>query len=154
VSAAAILEIRDISKSFGAIKALTGVDFTLQRGEIHALCGENGAGKSTLMNIIAGIVQPDEGAIRLEGENVTITSPSAAQRLGIGLVHQEIALCQDATVAENILMAAVNNRRAPLMNFRRLYADAQKIMDLLAPIPVETPTFRFPTSSLWKSPRR
>lgn len=139
VTAAAILEIRDISKSFGAIKALTGVDFTLQRGEIHALCGENGAGKSTLMNIIAGIVQPDEGAIRLEGKNVTITSPSAAQRLGIGLVHQEIALCQDATVAENILMAAVNNRRAPLMNFRRLYADAQKIMDLLAPIPVETP---------------
>lgn len=139
MTAAAILEIRDISKSFGAIKALTGVDFTLQRGEIHALCGENGAGKSTLMNIIAGIVQPDEGAIRLEGKNVTITSPSAAQRLGIGLVHQEIALCQDATVAENILMAAVNNRRAPLMNFRRLYADAQKIMDLLAPIPVETP---------------
>ncbi|TJW39283.1 MAG: ATP-binding cassette domain-containing protein, partial [Mesorhizobium sp.] len=70
------------------MKALTGVDFTLQRGEIHALCGENGAGKSTLMNIIAGIVQPDEGAIRLDGENVTITSPSAAQRLGIGLVHQ------------------------------------------------------------------
>ncbi|TIW12822.1 MAG: sugar ABC transporter ATP-binding protein, partial [Mesorhizobium sp.] len=58
---------------------------------------------------------------------------------GIGLVHQEIALCQDATVAENILMAAINNRRAPLMNFRRLYIDAQKIMDLLAPIPVETP---------------
>ncbi|RWC46445.1 sugar ABC transporter ATP-binding protein [Mesorhizobium sp.] len=139
MTAAAILEIRDISKSFGAIKALTGVDFTLQRGEIHALCGENGAGKSTLMNIIAGIVQPDEGAIRLEGKDVTIASPSAAQRLGIGLVHQEIALCQDATVAENILMAAINNRRAPLMNFRRLYIDAQKIMDLLAPIPVETP---------------
>jgi ribose transport system ATP-binding protein len=138
VTAAAILEIRDISKSFGAIKALTGVDFTLQRGEIHALCGENGAGKSTLMNIIAGILQPDEGTIRLEGQNVTIASPSAAQRLGIGLVHQEIALCQDATVAENILMAAINNRRAPLMNFPQLCAEAQKVMDLLAPIPVET----------------
>jgi ribose transport system ATP-binding protein len=138
VTAAAILEIRDISKSFGAIKALTGVDFTLQRGEIHALCGENGAGKSTLMNIIAGILQPDEGTIRLEGQNVTIASPSAAQRLGIGLVHQEIVLCQDATVAENILMAAINNRRAPLMNFPQLCAEAQKVMDLLAPIPVET----------------
>ncbi|HEV2897974.1 MAG TPA: sugar ABC transporter ATP-binding protein [Pseudaminobacter sp.] len=138
MTAAAILEIRDISKSFGAIKALTGVDFTLQRGEIHALCGENGAGKSTLMNIIAGILQPDEGTIRLEGQNVTIASPSAAQRLGIGLVHQEIALCQDATVAENILMAAINNRRAPLMNFPQLCAEAQKVMDLLAPIPVET----------------
>ncbi|WP_269933067.1 sugar ABC transporter ATP-binding protein [Aminobacter sp. HY435] len=133
-----ILEIRNISKSFGPVKALTGIDFALAEGEIHALCGENGAGKSTLMNIIAGVLQPDEGDIRIAGDKVVVASPAAAQKLGIALVHQEIALCPDATVAENIYMSAINGRRAPLMNFNRLHADAQKVMDLLAPIPVRT----------------
>ncbi|WP_406871735.1 sugar ABC transporter ATP-binding protein [Aminobacter sp. P9b] len=133
-----ILEISGVSKSFGAIKALTGIDFSLAPGEIHALCGENGAGKSTLMNIIAGVLQPDEGEIRIAGERTVIANPAAAQRLGIALVHQEIALCPDATVAENIFMPAINSRRAPLMNFQRLHAEAQKVMDLLAPIPVRT----------------
>ncbi|KQU69748.1 D-ribose transporter ATP-binding protein [Aminobacter sp. DSM 101952] len=133
-----ILEISGVSKSFGAIKALTGIDFSLAPGEVHALCGENGAGKSTLMNIIAGVLQPDEGDIRISGERAVIANPAAAQRLGIALVHQEIALCPDATVAENIFMPAINTRRAPLMNFRTLQAEAQKVMDLLAPIPVRT----------------
>ncbi len=131
-----VLEIRSVSKHFGAIQALTDVDFSLERGEIHALCGENGAGKSTLMNIIAGILQPSAGEIRLDGMPVTIASPAAAQRLGIGLVHQEIALCKDATVAENILMATTNARRSPLMNFTELNRSAQKVMNLLAPIAV------------------
>ncbi|MET2828191.1 sugar ABC transporter ATP-binding protein [Mesorhizobium shangrilense] len=133
-----ILEIRGLSKAFGPAKALDDVRFELRRGEIHALCGENGAGKSTLMNMIAGVLQPDQGDILIDGQRVSIPSPSAAQRLGIALVHQEIALCQDATVAENIYMAAINSRRAPLMNYQRLHADAQKVMDLLAPIPVRT----------------
>ena len=133
-----ILEISGVSKSFGAIKALTGIDFSLAPGEVHALCGENGAGKSTLMNIIAGVLQPDEGEIRLAGEPTEIANPAAAQKLGIALVHQEIALCPDATVAENIFMSAINARRAPLMNFQRLNVEAQKVMDLLAPIPVRT----------------
>ncbi|KQW86112.1 D-ribose transporter ATP-binding protein [Devosia sp. Root413D1] len=131
-----VLEIRKVSKHFGAVQALAEVDFTLERGEIHALCGENGAGKSTLMNIIAGILAPSSGEIRLEGLPVHIGSPAEAQRLGIGLVHQEIALCKDATVAENILMAATNARRAPLMNFAELNRTAQKVMNRLAPIPV------------------
>ncbi|QPC94372.1 sugar ABC transporter ATP-binding protein [Mesorhizobium sp. INR15] len=133
-----ILDIRGLSKAFGPVKALSDVRFELRRGEIHALCGENGAGKSTLMNMIAGVLQPDAGEIRIDGAPASIASPAVAQRLGIALVHQEIALCQDATVAENIFMAAINNRRAPLMNYRTLYADAQKVMDLLAPIPVRT----------------
>ncbi|OEO29787.1 D-xylose ABC transporter ATP-binding protein [Devosia insulae DS-56] len=131
-----VLEIRKISKHFGAVQALAEVDFMLERGEIHALCGENGAGKSTLMNIVAGILAPSSGEIRLEGLPVHIGSPAEAQRLGIGLVHQEIALCKDATVAENILMAATNARRAPLMNFSELNRTAQKVMNRLAPIPV------------------
>jgi len=131
-----VLEIRKVSKHFGAVQALAEVDFTLERGEIHALCGENGAGKSTLMNIIAGILAPSSGEVRLEGLPVHIGSPAEAQRLGIGLVHQEIALCKDATVAENILMAATNARRTPLMNFAELNRTAQKVMNRLAPIPV------------------
>ncbi len=135
---APLLEIRGVSRTFGPIRALSDVRFELRRGEVHALCGENGAGKSTLMNILAGVLQPSEGEILLDGERVTIASPAAAQRLGIGLVHQEIALCPDATVAENIFMAAINTRRAPLMNFQQLHVEAQKVMDQLAPIPVRT----------------
>jgi ribose transport system ATP-binding protein len=132
-----VLTIRNVSKSYGSITALTDVGMTLERGEIHALCGENGAGKSTLMNIIAGIVQPNGGEILIDRQPVKIASPAAAQRLGIGLVHQEIALCPDATVAENIFMAATTLRRKPLMNFRQLNDDARKIMHRLAPIAVE-----------------
>src|SRR5690606_37840979 len=79
-----VLEIRKLSKSFGPIWALHGVDFELRRGEIHALAGENGAGKSTLVNIIDGILRPDEGEIWLFGEPVNITSPAVAQKYGIG----------------------------------------------------------------------
>ncbi|RUU44256.1 ATP-binding cassette domain-containing protein, partial [Mesorhizobium sp. M2C.T.Ca.TU.002.02.1.1] len=68
---APILEIRGLSKAFGPVKALSGVRFELRRGEIHALCGENGAGKSTLMNMIAGVLQPDEGDILIDGERIS-----------------------------------------------------------------------------------
>ena len=135
---APVLQIRNLSKAFGPVKALSGVELELRRGEVHALCGENGAGKSTLMNMIGGVLQPDEGEILIDGKPVTIASPAAAQKLGIALVHQEIALCQDATVAENICMAAINARRAPLMNYGEVYAQAEKAMNQLAPIPVRT----------------
>ena len=102
--------------------------FTLRRGEIHALCGENGAGKSTLMKIIDGIHQPDAGEIFLEGERVRIDGPAHAMRLGIGLVHQEIALCGDATVAENIFMSQVNASRHPWMDYRDLNERAAQVL--------------------------
>jgi len=131
-----VLEIRSVTKQFGPVKALTSADFSLAKGEIHALCGENGAGKSTLMNIIAGILQPDDGEILIDGAAVRIPSPTVAQGLGIGLVHQETALCPDASVAENIFMATTSRRRAFLMNYRALEQQAQKIMSRLAPIDV------------------
>ncbi|UUP18129.1 sugar ABC transporter ATP-binding protein [Nitratireductor thuwali] len=129
-----ILKITKLTKSFGPIRALRGVDFELRRGEIHALAGENGAGKSTLMNIIDGILSPDSGEIRLDGEPVTMTSPAMAQRLGIGFVHQEIALCPDITVAENIFMAATSTSGAMLMDFRALERKAADILHRLADI--------------------
>ncbi|NEI05653.1 ATP-binding cassette domain-containing protein [Rhizobium leguminosarum] len=131
-----VLEIRNVSKHFGAVKALTEVSFSLEKGEVHALCGENGAGKSTLMNIIAGVLQPTEGDVLVDGASVKVTSPAVAQSLGLGLVHQEIALCPDATVAENMFMAATNRRRSPFMNYIRLEREAQVVMNRLAPIDV------------------
>jgi ribose transport system ATP-binding protein len=144
---APVLEIRNISKRFGAITALTDVGFSLQKGEVHALCGENGAGKSTLMNIIAGVLQPNEGEILVDGAPVKIASPAVAQSLGIGLVHQEIALCPDATVAENMFMATTNRRRSPFMNYARLERDAQAVINRLAPIDVRQKVGDLPISS-------
>jgi ribose transport system ATP-binding protein len=129
-----ILRITGLSKSFGPIRALRGVDFELRRGEIHALAGENGAGKSTLMNVIDGILAPDSGTIELDGQPVSIKSPAMAQKLGIGFVHQEIALCPDVTVAENIFMATTNSSRAPLMNYAALQARAADILRRLGDI--------------------
>ncbi|MEJ5022384.1 sugar ABC transporter ATP-binding protein [Ochrobactrum vermis] len=142
-----VLTIHGVSKHFGAVKALTHVDFTLERGEVHALCGENGAGKSTLMSIIAGVLQPTEGEIRIDGKAVHIASPAVAQSLGIGLVHQEIALCPDATVAENMFMAATNHRRSPFMNYRALEKNAQIVMNRLAAIDVGQKVANLPISS-------
>lgn len=142
-----VLTIHRVTKHFGAVKALTDVDFMLERGEIHALCGENGAGKSTLMNIIAGVLQPTEGEIRMDGKVVRISSPAVAQSLGIGLVHQEIALCPDVTIAENMFMAETNRRRAPFMNYRALERDAQAVMNRLAAIDVSLKVADLPISS-------
>jgi ribose transport system ATP-binding protein len=129
-----ILQISNLSKAFGPIQALRGVDFELRRGEIHAIAGENGAGKSTLMNVIDGILRPDSGEIRFDGKPVEIVSPAMAQRLGIGFVHQEIALCPDVTVAENIFMAATNTGGHLLMNYRGLERRAAAVLRQLGEI--------------------
>ena len=121
-----ILKISKLSKSFGAVKALREVDFELCRGEIHGIAGENGAGKSTLMNVIDGIHQPDEGTIRLDGRPVRISSPAVAQQLGIGFVHQEIALCPDVSVAENIFMSTTSTSRAFVMDYKALHRRARE----------------------------
>lgn len=129
-----ILKISNLSKSFGPVKALRGVDFELRKGEIHAIAGENGAGKSTLMNVIDGILQPDDGQITLDGKPVKITSPTMAQRLGIGFVHQEIALCPDVSVAENIFMAKTNVSRSWLMDYKKLEHEARDVFRQLSNI--------------------
>ena len=99
-----VLTMRGISKSFPGVKALKKVDFTLRSGEIHALMGENGAGKSTLIKVLTGVYPKDEGEIRLAGKegSLSIHSPQEAQDLGISTVYQEITLCPNLTVAENM----------------------------------------------------
>lgn len=99
-----LLTMRGIDKRFPGVHALNGVDFSLRRGEIHALMGENGAGKSTLIKVLTGVYQMDGGEIRLDGESIVIRSPEDAQNKGISTVYQEITLCPNLTVSENMFI--------------------------------------------------
>lgn len=99
-----LLQMRHIEKRFPGVLALNGVDFTLRKGEIHALMGENGAGKSTLIKVLTGVYQMDGGQITVEGESISIHSPQDAQNNGISTVYQEITLCPNLTVAENMFI--------------------------------------------------
>jgi D-xylose transport system ATP-binding protein len=99
-----ILELRDISKSFGSVQALTEVDLTVHRGEVVALVGDNGAGKSTLIKTIAGIHSADSGQIFFEGREVNISGPKDAARLGIEVVYQDLALCDNLDVDQNMYL--------------------------------------------------
>src|SRR5271154_4311285 len=99
-----IIQFRGIGKRFPGVQALRDVSFDVARGSCHALCGENGAGKSTLGKILAGIYAPDEGELVVDGNVVKFTSPSDAMAAGIGIVHQELAFCENLTVAENLCL--------------------------------------------------
>ena len=105
------LELRGITKRFGGLVANDGIDLVVQPGEIRALLGENGAGKTTLMNVLYGLVQPDEGEILLDDEPAAIHSPRDAIRAGIGMVHQHFMLVPVFTVAENVTLGAEPIRR-------------------------------------------
>ncbi|MCR5284778.1 MAG: sugar ABC transporter ATP-binding protein [Treponema sp.] len=111
-----VLSARGIYKEFPGVKALQNVDFTLREGEIHALMGENGAGKSTLVKVLTGVYVKDSGKIEISGKEIAIHSPQDAQNAGISTVYQEITLCPNLTVAENMFIGRGNykfvNRRA------------------------------------------
>jgi ribose transport system ATP-binding protein len=119
------LSLRDVTKHYAAIAALTDVSFEVRRGEVHALLGENGAGKSTLMNVASGATTPDSGEIVVDGAPVDHLTPAIAQELGIAIVHQHPALLPDMTVAENIRVAVGRE------HLRRRDPDATKAMRLL-----------------------
>ncbi|MDY2656563.1 MAG: sugar ABC transporter ATP-binding protein [Candidatus Limiplasma sp.] len=109
-----ILQMRNIHKSFGATKALKGVDLDIIRGQVNAIVGSNGAGKSTLMKTLAGIYRPDEGTILLDGQDITGLTPLKLQELGIQVVHQVLNIVGSMTVLENILLANPPVRRGLL----------------------------------------
>ncbi len=129
-----VMSVKGIAKSFTGTQALKGVDFSLKKGEIHALVGENGAGKTTLMNIMSGVLQPDAGQIYVEGKLVEVKTPYEAQKLNISFVHQEIALCDTVTVAENIYMPSINESKKFTVNYKKLYKDAKEVLAPLAKI--------------------
>ena len=106
----ALLELKGISKHFGAIEALAGVDFTLEPGEIVGLMGDNGAGKSTLVKIIAGNFPPSGGEILLEGQQMHFHKPVDARAAGIEVVYQDLALCNNLTASANVFLARERKR--------------------------------------------
>src|SRR5512147_2378718 len=99
-----LLRMRGIVKEFPGVRALDGVDLDVRAGEVHCLLGQNGAGKSTLMKVLAGAHQPDEGTITFGGETVRLTSPTAAIRLGISTIYQELDLVDGLSVAQNVFL--------------------------------------------------
>jgi monosaccharide-transporting ATPase len=137
---APVVEMRGISISFPGVKALDGVDFRLLPGEVHALMGENGAGKSTLIKALTGVYGIDSGTIRVRGQEQVFAGPGAAQEAGIATVYQEVNLCPNLTVAENILLGreprrwgridrrAVRRRSADLLARLNLALDPDSIL--------------------------
>ena len=134
-----ILEMKGIVKSFGPVKALKGVDFDLRAGEVHALMGENGAGKSTLMKVLTGIHKPNEGSIHYNGKQVEYSKPKEAMDDGIVIVHQELNMMNDLTVAQNIFIGreeisqgffiddnAANKKAKELFNLLKLDINPQE----------------------------
>ena len=124
----ALLELRGICKFFPGVRALDGVDFTLCKGEIHALMGENGAGKSTLIKVLTGVYSKDEGTISMEGTPVQIRTTQDALKAGISTVYQEITLCPNLTVAENLY---IGRTKGAFTNWRKMNAGAKKLLSSL-----------------------
>src|SRR5881394_2932245 len=125
-----LLEMRNITKSFPGVRALDGVSFDLNTGEIHALVGENGAGKSTLIKILAGVYPHPEygGEITLDGSARHFANVRDAENAGIAVIYQELSLVKDLSVAENVCLGH-EPRRLGIINWEELYSRAQKLLD-------------------------
>ena len=149
------LEIRGITKRFPGVLANDRIDFDVRSGEVHALLGENGAGKSTLMKVLYGMYHPDEGEILMNGQPVTIASPTDAIACGIGMIHQHFMLVQSLTVAENVALG-FHPRASPDRSGSR----AQRILELGKVYGLEdrsrmrtSGSYRSASSSAWRSSR-
>jgi len=122
-----VLEMRGIHKQFPGVKALSNVDFRLFAGEVHALMGENGAGKSTLIKVLTGVYSIDQGSVKLAGEAVHLKSPLEAQNAGISTVYQEVNLCTNLTVAENIFIGR-EPKRFGRIQWKEMNRSAEKLL--------------------------
>ena len=138
-----MLQARAVTKSFPGVKALAGVDFTVRRGEIHALMGENGAGKSTLIKVLTGVYPSDGGEMHFDGELIRPRSPQEAERCGISTVYQEVNLVPFLSVAENICLGRQQTRFG-FINWRQIRARAEKALARLGiRIDVDEPVSSF-----------
>src|SRR5690349_10447038 len=134
-----LLRMRGIGKSFPGVRALSGVDLTVHAGEVAALLGENGAGKSTLMNVLAGVHGDYDGVIEVGGEEVAIHSPKDAARHGIAMIHQELNLVPELSVADNLFLG--QERRTRRGTLHRGAMDA-RAAELLAGLGLDVPPRR------------
>lgn len=125
-----VLQMKDVSKSFGGVHALKEVDLNLRKGEVLCLVGENGAGKSTLMKILSGVLTPDKGEIILKGEKMSIRNPAEAYRAGISIVHQELIQIPSMSVAENIYLGRYDTKGG-FISFRKLVERTEELMEKL-----------------------
>lgn len=146
----AVLELEGISKRFGAVQALTDVDFRVDAGEVVALVGDNGAGKSTLIKAIAGVNTADEGEFRFEGQKVSISSPQDSSNLGIATVYQDLALCDNLDVAANLYLGRERFYKGPL---RWLWAVddtgmEKRARELISSLSSRIPSVTTPVASL------
>jgi simple sugar transport system ATP-binding protein/D-xylose transport system ATP-binding protein len=139
----ATLELSGISKHFGAVAALTDVDLTVDAGQVVAIVGDNGAGKSTLVKVLSGVHAPDRGLIVFEGRAVTVPGPAAAHKLGIATVFQDLALCENLNVIENLFLG---QELGPF----RLDDVAMEVRswELLRQLSAKIPTVRLPVAAL------
>ncbi len=138
-----VLRLRGISKTFGAVSALTDIDLDVYPGRVLALVGDNGAGKSTLVKILSGVLRPDAGEITFGGERVDISGPHEAQQLGIATVFQDLALCENLDVVANLFLGRE-------LNGTRLdeVAMETKSWELLSELSARIPSVRVPIASL------
>jgi D-xylose transport system ATP-binding protein len=138
-----VMSLRGIAKRFGAVQALSGIDFDVHAGEVVALVGDNGAGKSTFVKILAGVYTPDEGTITFEGEQVVIPSPAAAQALGIATVFQDLALADNLDVVANLFLGR---------EISHVVLDEEEMerqsWELLRQLSARIPSVRIPIASL------
>jgi D-xylose transport system ATP-binding protein len=146
----ALLELRGISKRFGAVQALTDVDFTVHAGEVVALVGDNGAGKSTLIKVIAGVGPANEGEIRFDGRPVHISRPQDATALGIATVYQDLALCDNLGVAGNLFLGREELRGGVpgVIGWLHHVGMEQRASQLLRTLSVRIPSVRAPVAAL------
>ena len=123
------LELRGITKRFGSLVANDQIDLVVEPGQIHALLGENGAGKTTLMNVLYGLMSPDDGQIVIDGQPVVFGSPRDAIRAGIGMVHQHFMLVPVFTVTENVTLGVERTRGLGLLDRRRARRDVLELSE-------------------------
>ncbi|KQT42965.1 D-ribose transporter ATP-binding protein [Aureimonas sp. Leaf454] len=126
-----IIALRALSKSFGPVQVLRGIDFDLKAGEVHALMGENGAGKSTMIRIMSGAHQPNEGTLEVDGAATRFSGPREAQARGIAVVHQELLLFPAMTVAENVFLGHAPRKANGLLDWKAMRERARAILDRL-----------------------
>jgi D-xylose transport system ATP-binding protein len=148
-----LLELRGISKRFGAVQALTEVRFDVSAGEVVALVGDNGAGKSTLIKVISGIYRADAGTVRWQGREVTVGSPNEAAALGIATVYQDLALCDNLDVVANLFLGheltagGALGRLGPLAVMDEMTME-RRAVEVLRRLSVKIPSVRTPIASL------
>lgn len=123
-----ILKLTQINKSFPGVKALSDVNLTVKKGEVHALVGENGAGKSTLMKIISGAYKKDSGTVWFDGKEIENTTPKQSEMMGISIIYQELNLIERISVAENVFIGRYPMKHG-MVQWKKMYQDAQKLFD-------------------------